>query len=510
LNLLHALLASNLTHAPRLWLATRDAVAAPGSQVSGASLAPLRGLGLAIALEHPEFRCACVDLPMQLAEADLRALCDELENQSDENRLAMRAGHRYVARLARANPALTAAPLRIRDDGLYLITGGFGPLGLLFAQWLASQGARHIALVGRNATRSDASPIVEQLRQAGVTLTAAAADVSREEELDALFVRLKDSHPPLAGVMHCAGILDDGVLLEQSWTRFAPVFAPKVAGAWNLHAATREMPLDFFVLFSSTAAMLGHAGQANHGAANAFLDALAHARRAMGLPALSVNWGSWSRIGAAASERILDQLARQGVRPITPEQGVAALERVLSSGLAQAVVADIDVATAAQSRARMMLLKDLQLANEEHRVQPATPFHEQLDEAVRESRLALLTEHVRDEIARLAGITDIARIDDEAGFFELGMDSLTSVELRNRLQRSLGKTLPATLAFDYPNIRAFIAYLRDHVFGSEYFDEQRADSSASELNATIGPEESLDESIERELAELNSLLGTSR
>lgn len=158
----------------------------------------------------------------------------------------------------------------------------------------------------------------------------------------------------------------------------------------------------------------------------------------------------------------------------------------------------------------MMLLEGLQLANEADPADPTRPFHEQLDEAVRESRLSLLTEHVRDEIARLAGITDSARIDDETGFFELGMDSLTSVELRNRLQRSLGKTLPATLAFDYPNMRAFIAYLRDHVFGSEYFSEQMATSSASALDATIGPEESLDESIERELAELNSLLGTTR
>ncbi len=509
LNLLHALLATNLTHIPRLWLATRDATAAAESQVSGVALAPLRGLALSIALEHPEFRCTSVDLPVPLRSADLRALCDELESESNEDRLAIRDGHRFVARLARAKPATIAAPPPIRDDGLYLITGGFGPLGLLFAQRLAAEGARHIALVGRNATRPDAENVIEHLRRAGVTLTTAAVDVSREDEVRSLFARLKDAHPPLAGVLHCAGVLDDGVLMEQSWKRFAPLFAPKVAGAWNLHAATRAMSLDFFVLFSSTAAMLGHAGQANHSAANSFLDALAHARRASGLPALSVNWGSWSRIGAAANERILDQLARQGIRPISPEQGVAALEWVLGSGLVQAVVADIDVATAAQSRARAMLLADLQSIAVERPQQPAAQFRAHLDQAPRESRLSLLTEHVRGEIARLAGIADVGRIDDETGFFELGMDSLTSVELRNRLQRSFGKTLPATLAFDYPNIRAFVAYLRDHVFGPEYFSEEPAAAFAP-IDTPNGAEGSLDESIERELAELNALLGTTR
>src|SRR5581483_446136 len=174
-------------------------------------------------------------------------------------------------------------PAAVRADATYLITGGLGALGQVVAEWLVEQGARSLVLVGRGAPSARAAATVERLRAAGARVTIAQADVSRAEAGEALLREIGRTLPPLRGIVHAAGVLDDGVLLRQDWDRFQKVLAPKVDGAWNLHAATAEQDLDFFVLFSSIASLFGSAGQGNYVAANAFLDALAHARRARGL-----------------------------------------------------------------------------------------------------------------------------------------------------------------------------------------------------------------------------------
>lgn len=512
LNVVQSILAASWERAPRLWLLTRDATSVEQSQVHGVVHATLSGFGLAMAVEHPELRCSRLDLPDSATEADMHALCDELINDGVEDRVALRAGRRFVQRLQLpGESAAGLAAVAIVADCTYLLTGGLGPLGLLFAQWLVDRGARSIVLVGRTLTRSGADQAIKAMQCKGATVITAAVDVADPDALQSLFQRIRNECPPLRGVMHCAGLLDDGVVIEQRWNRFAKVFAPKVLGAWNLHRLTERLSLDFFVLFSSTAAIMGHAGQANHSAANAFMDSLAHARRAAGLVATSINWGPWSEIGAASAAVTLQRLAAQGVRPISPEQGVAALERTLQLNLTQSVAADIDVKMARRSPARARLVSELQV------VQPdvsrdSAQFHQMLDAAPREQRTRMLVEHIRTEVARMASISDPSRIADDAGFFELGMDSLSSVELRNSLQRSLHKTLPATLAFDYPNIDLVVTFVREHVYAPDYFEAAAPAFEHEEiLDLPVETdEELLDDAIERELAELNSLLKTSR
>jgi acetoacetyl-CoA synthetase len=506
LNVVRALLAQTAM-SPRLWFVTRDALSVDGRLSRGIAASTIHGLGLAVAVEHSELSCVRIDLPAELDDADLRAFYDELEADGSEDRIVLRSGHRYVARLTAVDAERLSNECRVSPDRSYLITGGFGPLGLLFADWLISRGAKHVALLGRNVPAKGQITQFDALHREGVAVIAASVDVSDADALRMFLNDLQANHPPLAGVMHCAGTLDDAALIDQNVARFANVFRAKVTGAWNLHSLTREHPLDFFVLFSSTAALLGHAGQANHSAANAFLDSLASHRRAQGLAGLSINWGSWSKIGAASSERILEGLTRQGIRPIEPEQGAEAMERLLRAPIVQAAVADIDFSVAAQSRARAALLRDAH-----SNAAPTTAqadlanFRTQLDGAPEDARIPMLVEHVRQQIANLAGIADPSRIDEEAGFFELGMDSLTSVELRNRLQRSLGTTLPATLAFDYPNIKQFIDYLSRRIFG----EPEKAQQTAVRAAAADASAESLDDAIERELLELTSLLDSSR
>ncbi|MBK7661306.1 MAG: SDR family NAD(P)-dependent oxidoreductase, partial [Betaproteobacteria bacterium] len=219
----------------------------------------------------------------------------------------------------------------IRGDASYLVTGGLGGLGLAAAEWLAAEGARHLVLLGRSAPQAEAHAVLDRLRAQGVQVEPAQADVADAGQLARVLGDLAARLPPLRGVIHAAGRVDDGTLAELEPSRFATVLAPKVRGAWNLHRQTAGLPLDFFVLFSAGAALLGAPGQGNYAAANSFMDGLAHLRAVRGLPALSVNWGSWSGTGMAAKvdEQHRRRWAAMGLRMIEPVEGVRMLGAML-------------------------------------------------------------------------------------------------------------------------------------------------------------------------------------
>ena len=333
--------------------------------------------------------------------------------------------------------------LTFRDDSSYLITGGLGGLGLLVARFLVERGARHLLLVGRRGI-GQASEKIKELEQMGAQVIVASADVSQKEQIAAALGLLSR---PLRGVIHSAGVLADGVLRLQNWERFAKVFAPKVQGAWNLHTLTASCPLDFFVLFSSAASLLGNAGQANHAGANAFLDALAAYRRGQGLPGLSINWGAWSEIGAAA--HLAQKLNSDEV--ISPQRGLEVLEHLLSSSQVQ-----VGVVPLKQFSSTSPFFSEISTVEKDQSSQ--TEFRLELEAAPFSSRRALLEAHVRKHVTKVLGFTQ-EPLEWKGGFFELGMDSLTSVELRNRLQSSLDRKLPSTLAFDYPTLDTLSDYL---------------------------------------------------
>jgi acyl carrier protein len=267
--------------------------------------------------------------------------------------------------------------------------------------------------------------------------------------------------------MHSAGTTDDGVVSQQSWERFRTLMEAKVHGAWNLHAATEHLALDFFVLFSTSAAVLGPAGQSNHAAANAFMDALAHHRRARGLPALSINWGPWSRIGAAARAGAADRGEAQGLGAIDPESGLLVLDHLIRAGAAQTAVlnADWSKLLAPSAGWRPALLRDLEpaavtaAATTSAAPEAARPsFMEELAAAPGLKKWPVLLAHVADQAGRVLGL-DPAGLDARQGLRDLGLDSLMALELRNRLQRSVGRSLRSTLAFDYPTIDAIAKHL---------------------------------------------------
>ena len=256
-----------------------------------------------LALEHPEFWGAVVDLEPDPAAGEADRIADAIERIAGEDRIALRGEHRLVPRLVAAKQTGAAVGLAnslpVRPDATYLVTGGLGGIGFALAGWLVDQGARHLLLLGRRNANDEQRRLLQAFEARGAQIAVRSVDVGDADILAQTFQEVRDGMPPLSGVFHAAGVLDDATLLQQTWDRFARVVAPKALGAWNLHRLTEHLPLDFFVLFSSAAGTIGSPGQSNYALANSFLDGLAEYRRQRGLPALSIAWGAWQDVGMA-------------------------------------------------------------------------------------------------------------------------------------------------------------------------------------------------------------------
>jgi acyl transferase domain-containing protein/acyl carrier protein len=439
----------------------------------------------------------------------------------DAFRLMAQARHvgKIVIAFAQAaqTPILPAAsePHRLfRPDRSYLITGGLGGLGLKVAEWLAAQGATHLALLGRSAPGEAAAKAVEQLRARGVQVLILQADVSDADQLGVALDQVRQAAPPLVGVIHAAGILEDGLLLHLTPERLQRVLAPKVAGAWNLHRLTQTDPLECFILFSSAAALLGSPGQANYAAANAFLDALAHYRRAQGQPAISINWGPFAELGLVARAGRGEQVARRGLRSLLPAQGLASLERLLAAGAAQAGVIPFNLRQWRQSNPRaadLPYFAELPMeAAESARGESESggQMRAALLAAPERERRRLLEAHILEQVGQVMRLP-ADRINATAAFQAMGMDSLMALEMRNRLELSLGLTLPATLVWGYPHAAALVAHLAEQLQLNGDSAEHSALPQVAPPPATAVERVSAlsDEDVERLLAERMELKG---
>jgi len=445
LHLVQALVNHSQLALPRLWLVTRGA-APVRSSLPGMAQASLWGLGKVIALEHPEFWGGLLDLAPDAPTDEAINLLAEIVDAQGEDQIAFREGQRYVARLVQSQlPATRSTSLQ--SDSTYLITGGLGALGFKVAQWMVKQGVRHLVLTGRREASAQVLQAIAQMEQAGVKVLLVQADVGNYQDMVKAFEKIKALMPPLRGIIHAAGILDDGILLQQNWDRFAKVMSAKVNGSWNLHLLTQEMPLDIFVSFSSASSLLGSPGQGNYAAANAFMDALAHYRRGLGLPGLSINWGPWENAGMATTldSRSQKKLVAQGMESISPEQGMEILRNLLKSSAAQVGVLPVNWLKFLQQFPEGKLplfLEAFKVTSEQPPLKEQTEFLQQLEAATVSDRRNLLTTHICSHVAKVLGLSSPELVDIQQGLLDLGMDSLMAVELRNHLQTSLGCSIP--------------------------------------------------------------------
>lgn len=379
-----------------------------------------------------------------------------LEAVEDAFRFMARA--RHIGKLVITQNG--AAPVSdFRPDATYLVTGGLGGLGLKVAEWLVQSGARHLVLAGRRPPSPETQAVIQALEAEGAQVVPVQADISDYQQTAALLARITAELPPLRGVIHAAGVLADGALVQQEWSRFETVLAPKVSGAWNLHLLTETLPLDFFVLFSSGSSVLGSPGQGNYAAANAFLDGLAHYRAAHGLPGLSINWGAWSEVGMAASlsHQQQERLQAQGMRLIAPEQGVHILGSLMRLPHVQALVIAADRRywqTAEAFLGAPALLRNLL---EAHIATETTPqangqsARDNILSASPEARAALLRDFLQQQVAAVVGAS-VSHLDVAIPITSLGIDSLMAVEIRNRLDKHLHLNVTVAAILDGPSI----------------------------------------------------------
>ena len=504
LEVAHAVLAAAGPVSARLWVVTRGVApvagdTAPPPLVDAACAAAARG----VSLEHPAHAGRVIDLsPSTPATAhDVSAILDELEQERPDDIVAVRDGQRLVPRL---RPYVQVSPPHeapngtppLRADRSYLVTGGFGALGLHVAEALADAGAQRILLLGRRgAGAPDAARDLRlrRLSDRGVTVVTLAADVAEASALRQALARHDDPALPLGGVFHAAGVGGMQPVQELDADAVHAVLRPKLLGAWALHEVTRDAPLEHFVLFSSIAGVWGSRGQMHYAAANAALDALAHHRHHLGLPALSISWGPWEGSGMSTADD-LALLERIGVYGLPPVAATAWLRRAMQQPVPHLVISATDWTRfrgSYEARGPRGLLAALPVAG-----QPAAGAPTQIDAPVVDTplwprtvlaaspaeRKHLVETAVTDAVRHVLGWPSTTHLPPDQGLFELGVDSLAALDLRTQLEQLLGQSLPATLIFEYPTVAALIggieARLPDHA-------AQRASSAGTAPTAPI-------------------------
>ncbi|MDT8914663.1 type I polyketide synthase [Amycolatopsis sp. PS_44_ISF1] len=445
-----------------LWLVTRAAaVGARSGERINALQSMVWGLGQVAGLEHPGGWGGLVDLPADPGAISLERLCSVLAAGGPENQVALRGTDVLARRVRRGvRPAAAAGWV---PRGTVLITGGTGALGVHVARWAARSGAGHLVLASRRGpAAAGARELARELAAAGVQVSVVSCDLADRAAVAALI----ESIDGLTAVVHAAGVAGGVVpLSDTGWAECAEVLRGKAAGAAHLHELLAHRHLDAFVLFSSIAGIWGSGGQAGYSAANAYLDGLAELRRAQGRPALSLAWGPWAEGGMAADAAVRDRLARRGLNALPPAKAIDAMERVLGSGQAGAIVTDVDwtgflPAFTAGGPTRLFAELSESATDSRPASSPAEPtLPDRLSGLSGADREAELLRFVRVETADILGHSGEQDIDVHRPFLDLGFDSLASAELRRRLSASIGRELPAPVVFDHPTATELAAFL---------------------------------------------------
>ncbi|KAK8011006.1 hypothetical protein PG990_009971 [Apiospora arundinis] len=471
----------------------------PDEQINGLGASPLWGLMRVACNEHPELQLQMVDLGEE--DVDIQSLPPSLPTIKEEPECAIRHGRVLVPRIERVDSWLPQHQKRaahwkpFRRDGAVLVTGGTGGIGQRVAKWLVEdQGVPEVVLVSRRGMAAPgAEALATTLSQLGATATIVTGDIADEKDVRRILSQFHHGRP-LRGVVHTAAVIDDGILSTLTPPRCDAVFAPKVDGAWHLHHLTQEMnmDLDYFVLFSSISGTMGTAGQGNYAAANTFLDSLAYLRRAQGLPAVSVAWGSWVGEGMAAqlSKTSLARYAQFGLDPLTSEHGLELLKRAMYGRDQLLVAAGFDLERLQryyESRRGIPLFfqsllsqrsgpgprpyLDLNSGNQDW------DLHKALAEAgPGDGAAKVMLDLVQAAVAQTLGFTSPDQVDVGIPLQQIGVDSLTAVLTRNQLANLTNLSLPASIVFDHPNLTSLSRFLLAKVMDNAVDSSKESES----------------------------------
>ncbi len=450
----------------KVWMVTQGAIPDQVNDIN-LSQATLWGLGRVIVLEHPDCWGGLIDLDPQISLRDqMTAVIQEILNSDTEDQVMYRRAQRWVPRLVSASRS-TQNTFKVKSDGSYLITGGSGSLGLKVAQWMINQGAQHLVLLSRRGSTSEVETAISAWTEMGASVQVIQGDVTQPDQVARAIEQVQHGSYPLCGVIHAAGSVGNHPLATMTAEQFESVLKPKVEGGWILHQQTQHLDLELFVCFSSIAAMWGSQGQGHYAAGNAFLDALVHYRRQLGLAGISINWGPWSG-GGMATENFQEQLKQIGVEALDPQVALQALGVVLQNNAAQTTVVKVDwsqfrrILNIRRPRPFLDVLAPAESSEVSLKFDQTTLL-DRLAALPSRQRDSELQQHLQEQLCRVLNLDPSRPVKPEIGFFELGMDSLMAVDLKERLEKSLGVPLPASLAFDAPNLKSLAAYLSQDV-----------------------------------------------
>jgi acyl carrier protein len=506
-----------------VWLVTRGAQAVADEDRLSIAHAAAWGIGRACAEEHPETLGGLLDIDPHAAPEDAAAaIVRSLSSRDGEDQAAFRGGVRLVPRLIPVDAPDPAAPA-LYPDATYLIAGGLGDLGLQVAGWMIAHGARRLILASRSPlpprgewTRSHAAPVaariraIRRLEAQGATIHVASFDVSVRSQLAAfLDAFAAEGWPAIRGIVQCAGVVDGRLLPELEADSLEAVLRPKVAGTWNLHELTADIPLDFFLLFSSIAALLPSAGQASYAAANAFLDALAHERRRSGLPALSINWGPWADVGMAVAIDEGSRLAASGIRALRPRDALAALGRVFSNAGGQTIVMALDPRRGgADGQRGPALLSGIAASRSSEAGETTRDSAEALRDVLVaagsfEERRSILETFLQEQVGAVLK-RPASRIELTKPLRAMGLESLMALELRNRLEAATHMRLPATLAWNHPTVELLARFIASKM-GIDIAEPLAPRSPEGAIAGQHGPVPAEDADVEDLLAEIEQM-----
>lgn len=466
----------------KLWVVTQKAIPINAKENHVSIMqSPIWGLGKTASLEHPEIWGGLIDVDWGSAETTAQSLLNEIERNDLENQVILRKEGRHVARLIHSN--LTAKKvLEITKDATYLVTGGLGALGLQVSKLLIQKGARSLILVSRRGVYTKELQIeIDQLQQNGTTIVVIKGDISVEEDVTRIFKYISKKLPILKGVIHAAGISGNYQLLENlDIEQLTNVLSAKIKGGWFLHQHTKEMELDFFVNFSSITSVWGSKGQGHYAAANQFLDILSHYRRVTGLCGLSINWGPWAD-GGMLTQEWNELLNQTGIELLEPQEALASLNFLLSTEAIQIAFVKMNWAVfkgVYEMKISRPFLKEITISSRfaEEKIQSKRNHEliDQLNESSQPIREKILTNYLEAAVKKIMKWAPEKSLDYKRGFFQMGMDSIMTLELVRTLEADLGTKLATTTVFNYPTIGALSKYLA---------------SETSNLTASIAPKE---------------------
>lgn len=512
LNLLKAL--QKIPNSPKLFLVTQGGQTFNSQKPTFLAQSPLWAMGRVIALENPHLWGGMIDLdPDVNINQKTEELIRGLTQIGDEDHLILRQSQSYVARLL-PQKSLETKPLEMRSNSTYLITGGIGHLGLELAQHLVNLGAKHLILTTRRpfSSRSrwdsetelmEISQTLRKLEQKGASIQVICADVGNFEAMESIFSQIEKSPYPLRGVFHLAGISGrQAELKDCTFEDLEAIFQAKVKGSWNLHQLSLGIELDYFVLFSSAGAIWGAKEQGLYDTVSHFMDGLAYVRHLQGLRATTLNWALLAGNGIVSQE-YEDWLKQIGMREIDLDTAFSAMDAIIASNQTQVLIADVDwvrFKKIYQFKGDKPLLKNLGLGETPIKPVPKSPsVRYLLEEISLGERREYLLEYVGKQVRIILGIKGMP--DPEQGLIEMGIDSLSSIELKNRLEKGLEVTLSTSLVFDFPNIRRLVDYLFEHIFGEQIQKPAQKMIDLSEVQQEID-----EDLILQELADLEAFL----